>query len=90
MAKEEIAAEVMEHFARGFHALMQLAEHTQATTVVIQPKALSADDAAAYVGMSRTRFYATKERFPTTLIDGQKRYLTKHLDAYLRQCEKES
>lgn len=98
MAKDQIAAEVMEHFARGFAALMQFTGGGPAATVVIQPKALSAEDAATYVGMSRTKFYDIKDeeyapqkpKIPTTIIEGQPRYLLKHLDAYLKRCEKES
>lgn len=91
MSKDQQAAEIMEHFGRGFALLMQLSVGNQEATVVIQPEALSAEDAATYIGVSRTRFYEIKkDRIKTTLIEGQPRFLRKHLDAYLKKCEKES
>jgi hypothetical protein len=95
MSKEQLAAEVLEHFGKALLGLIQLSGSQPGLTQDLQPQAFSTDDAAAYIGMSRSRFYSVKDKpdskgkpqIPETDIDGQVRYLRKHLDRYLRRCE---
>jgi excisionase family DNA binding protein len=79
-------SEALEHLAR-FMACMSLCGGSQDAAVVMQPAALDIEDAAKYLGISRSKLYELKDAGkikPPRDNDGKKVYLRKDLDAYLK------
>lgn len=85
MAKQDYS-DLLEPLSQFLAALVQHGMAQQAT-VTIQPAALDIEDAAKYIGVSRSKLYELKDagHFAPKDNDGKKVYLRKDLDSYLRK-----
>jgi excisionase family DNA binding protein len=88
MAQNDFS-EALEHLAK-FMACMTLCGGSQSATVTMQPAALDIEDAAKYLGISRSKLYELKDAGkikPPRDNEGKKVYLRKDLDAYLKNLK---
>lgn len=63
---------------------------SQSVTVTMLPAALDINDAAKYIGVSRSKLYELKDSGkikPPVDNDGKKVYLRKDLDSYLKSLK---
>ncbi len=82
-------SDVAQHFSNLISCLVQHGM-TQSVTVNMLPAALDINDAAKYIGVSRSKLYELKDSGkikPPVDNDGKKVYLRKDLDAYLKSLK---